>query len=168
MAEYGCVMIKLEVPKSFHKIFDIIDENDLAGDGVEKETHVTVCYGLHSDVKTSQVREVLEGADLREIEVVGASLFENETDVLKLDVKVTDVLFLLRNKILQLNNTQKFNDYKPHITIAYLKKGKGSKYLPTNPEFNLKFKVKDLVYSYPNRAKQEIIYESLITGKKLL
>lgn len=164
--EYGCVLAILEVPKGFKKIFSIINKDDLAEDGIEEETHVTIAYGLHTDVQTGKVRKVLEGIDLREIEVLGASLFENETDVLKLDVKITDGLLLIRDKILTLNNTQKFKEYLPHITIAYLKSGTGKKYIPSNPHFNFKMKVKDLIYSYPGKNKKEIIYESIITGKK--
>lgn len=165
MAEYGCVLAHIKVPKSYKKIFKIIDKADLAEDGFEKETHVTVCYGLHSDVETAQVRKVLEGIDLREIRVSGMSLFENETDVLKLDVKVTAGLKLLRDSCMKLPNTQTFPDFKPHITIAYLKKGTGKKYLPSFKFDEFALEVDDIVYSYADRTEEKI-YESMITGKK--
>lgn len=158
--KYGCVLLRLKTTKTFDKIKKIIKQEDLDGDGIEKETHVTVCYGLHKEVTTEQVKAALDGLDCKEVEITGMSLFENDKDVLKLDVKVSKGLLALRKAVMELPNTQSFPDYKPHVTLAYLKKGIGKKYLPSK-EFTYRMKVEEIIFSYPNRTKQELIYETV-------
>jgi hypothetical protein len=52
---FGCVMIYLDIPK-WNKIISNIDKNDLYepnGDhtyGIEMNPHITVLYGIHSNV----------------------------------------------------------------------------------------------------------------------
>jgi hypothetical protein len=54
-----------------------------------------------------------------------------------------------------LPHTDSYPDYKPHLTIAYLLKGKGNKYV--NPNFNLNINTIDkIVYSKTNGEKIDI------------
>lgn len=155
------MLARLKTTPTFDKIKELIDPEDLGANGIEDETHVTLLYGLHDEVNTNDVRECLDGLDLKEIEVTGMSLFQNgDGDVLKLDVKLGLALKILNQALLELPNTQSFDKYIPHVTIAYLKAGAGKKYLPSK-KFNYKMEVSEIVFSYPGRTKQENLYETV-------
>lgn len=95
----------------------------------EQEPHITVKYGLHgADPKF--VREALAGEKPATVKFGKVSLFEtnDEFDVVKVDVDSPDLHRL--NKLVAESQpvTDTFPDYKPHATIAYVKKGLGKKY----------------------------------------
>jgi tRNA nucleotidyltransferase/poly(A) polymerase/2'-5' RNA ligase len=158
--EYGCLMLFLDVP-AWSKITSVVDKNDLyiMGNeyGVEKEPHVTILYGFEDEVTTDEVFKLFkENAPLRPIEVrvKGISIFENpEFDVVKFDVN-SDELTRLNSIMKQLPNTSTFPDYHAHITIAYVKKGEGKKYVkPFEKERILKGN--ELVYSWKGHTEKE-------------
>jgi 2'-5' RNA ligase len=103
-----------------------VDEKN--GPGRETEQHVTVLYGLTDQEPPDTLKEIVGNTKPFLIELGGTSVFENEKyDVLKLDVISEE----LQNLHMQLKkacpNDYKWPDYKPHVTIAYLKKGEGQK-----------------------------------------
>jgi len=106
-----------------------IPDTDLADDGRETEPHITVKYGLHgSDPKF--VQDALAGERPATVKFGKVSLFENdEFDVVKIDVDSPD-LHQLNKKVAESQPvTDTFPTYQPHATIAYVKKGKGAKYV---------------------------------------
>jgi 2'-5' RNA ligase len=95
--------------------------------GRETRPHVTILYGLRNDVTVSKIQSVLENIELPEvIEVFGYSLFTSNPsyDVLKIDVIGPEMLWNIHNflKVFPVPG-ETFPDYKPHVTLAYLKKG---------------------------------------------
>jgi len=105
-----------------------IAPEDLADQGIEKRPHITIRHGLHTE-NPDDVAKVI--ADEGHVAVTGGALevFKTpEADVLVQRVDSPD-LVRLNKKLDALPNTQTFPDYKPHITIAYLKPGTGEKYL---------------------------------------
>eukprot|EP00825_Cyclidium_porcatum_P004804 TRINITY_DN12277_c0_g1_i3.p1 TRINITY_DN12277_c0_g1~~TRINITY_DN12277_c0_g1_i3.p1 ORF type:complete len:307 (-),score=40.68 TRINITY_DN12277_c0_g1_i3:472-1392(-) len=124
-------MLFLDVPV-WSKITSIIKSDDLHEKGIEDESHVTVLYGFHDEVTSDEVFALYkENYPLKplEIKISGISIFENpEFDVVKFDVN-SDELAEINKLMRTLPNTQTFPDYHPHITIAYVKKGSGSKYV---------------------------------------
>lgn len=68
--------------------------------------------------------------DLDEIEVSNISLFDTnpEYEVLKFEAFNPD-LFRINAQLKEFPHTSNFPDYKAHLTIAYLKKGTGKKYV---------------------------------------
>jgi 2'-5' RNA ligase len=94
--------------------------------------HVTLLYGLHSDVTDSQVIDILKNWKSKDIKISinGIDIFENkDCDVIKMNVE-SDSLNELNKQLSQLPHTTNIiPDYKPHLTIAYVKKGLGSKYI---------------------------------------
>jgi hypothetical protein len=129
---HGCVMLYFDFPE-MNEIHDSIDPNDLyeeEGDrtfGLEDEPHVTLLYGLKKDVATTQVREIIENFTFGPCTLHNASLFENEYDVLKFDVK-GDNLHKVNKALMKLPYENDYPDYHPHCTVGYLKKGTGKKY----------------------------------------
>jgi 2'-5' RNA ligase len=109
-----------------------ISDKDLAEDGREDEPHITLKYGLHgADPKF--VQEALAGEGPIKVKFGKVSLFENpDFDVVKVDVDSPD-LHRLNKKVAESQPvTDTHPEYKPHATIAYLKKGKGEKYAGNN------------------------------------
>ena len=75
-------------------------------------------------------------------------------NVLKMNVK-SEKLNELNKLATRLPHTSTYPDYKPHLTIAYLTKGNGNKFVNSN--FNLKIDTIDkIVYSKTNGEKIDI------------
>lgn len=121
------------------KILDSIADEDLAEDGKELESHITVKYGLHAadpGIVTKTIQDLLQtkhgsGAirvTLGDISVFPASDPESQRgghnfDVLKLDVNGEELKELNSFLSKRLEHTDTFSSYVPHITLAYLKPG---------------------------------------------
>lgn len=150
--QYGCVMIDINV-KNWNEITSFIKEEDIfVEEGLEKEPHLTLLYGLHSDVTEEQVIEKLKSFNEVNININGIDIFENEKcDVVKFNVDITEQLQSMHESLRELPHTTKYNDYKPHITIGYVKKGKGKKYIKS--DYNYSFNSNKVVYSYTTKNK---------------
>tara|TARA_R110002020_G_scaffold90534_27_gene220521 strand:+ start:7861 stop:8403 length:543 start_codon:yes stop_codon:yes gene_type:complete len=130
--EYSCVMCDLTDPLLLNKMKHIVDSvpyEALADYGREYESHITALYGIH----TNNV-DVIKGkmSDTKtpfKFKFKGLSLFENEDfDVLKFDIESED-LINLNKKLRELDYTSSYKDYKPHLTVAYVKSGMGKQLL---------------------------------------
>lgn len=108
-----------------------IDDADLVADGRESEFHVTVKYGIHDETSDS-VRKAVGGFGPVEITLGETSVFPGaaggEYDVVKIDVDGPDLRRL--NKLIaeSVDCTDTHPTYKPHVTLAYVKRGTGEKY----------------------------------------
>ncbi len=115
-----------------------IPDSDLAEDGREEEAHVTVKYGFHTD-DAEEIRRVVEDFGTVYLKLGKTSIFPakeassqrggDQFDVVKIDVESEDLHRL--NSLLSdsLEHTDTHPDYKPHITLAYVKPGRGKKYV---------------------------------------
>lgn len=100
-----------------------------ADNGLEHELHVTCRWGLHFQTPSVKLRQELKVFGPITIEFGKTSLFTGrETDVLKVDVKSEDLhrLYKLIGRLVPTHTT--FPVYRPHVTLAYLKPGRGKKY----------------------------------------
>ena len=157
--KWGCVMIEFPI-SNWNEITSMISPNDVyeePGDtthGIEDTPHVTILYGLHPEVTDENVKEVFDNFKGKIIvEVEGIDIFENpKFDVVKFNVKKTDSLQYLHDELSKFPNSNEYPDYKPHITVAYVKPGTGKKYV--NPEYKYKVQnVDKVVYSKPSGEK---------------
>jgi 2'-5' RNA ligase len=171
--DYGCAMLYFDFPKMKELHESIKDEDiyDEDGHGLETEPHCTLLYGLHDkeiendDDVFDAIMKHLDGKDIK-ITLHNASLFENDYDVLKFDVKENmededystdkDILYKT-NKELTSNFpfTTDYPDYHPHATIGYLKKGEGKKYVEEFKDKEYDITPKKIVYSKSNGEKKE-------------
>jgi 2'-5' RNA ligase len=162
--EFGCVMLNLNIP-NWNNILSIIDEDDLYIDpkdpsyGLEHDPHITVLYGLHSNIPDDKVISIINEYKYKNynIQIQNIDSFKNaEFDVLKLSIIPDDNLKEFNLSLSELPNTNDYPDYKPHITIGYLKPGFSDKYkdLISIP----KFKIESIVYSKSNG--QKLIYNT--------
>lgn len=132
--DYGCAMVFFKFPEMF-KIHNKINPDDLYTEeeddsfGLDDEPHVTLLYGLHDNVSTDDVVSVLDKFTFYTCNVHNPSLFKNDKyEVLKYDV-TGDSLQEINEELTKFPHTTNYPDYHPHMTIGYLKKGKGQKYV---------------------------------------
>lgn len=132
-SEYGCLMAMVEPTRGPHIIKfgrTVIPQQILYTDpndpsyGYDDEPHCTVKYGFTPDLTRPQLASVLQGIKPFFITLKGLTQFQNEMyDVVKFDVEKNDILTELRNRCDCHKNEDKYPDYKPHMTVAYVKKG---------------------------------------------
>ena len=168
--EYGCLMLFFHIPK-WNYITSLIkkeDIYDLDGYGIENEPHVTILYGFHDDVKPNVLLdEIKNNFNLKpiEIKINEISIFENsDYDVVKFDVD-SDDLVEINKFIKKFPHTSDYSDYKPHMTISYVKRGMGKKYIKKLKKTYSLFGNK-LVYSDKNKNKDILNLNSLNEEKK--
>lgn len=155
--QFGCVLVRYNLPnwKDFiNKVVKISPDDvyDIPGKnyGIESEPHLTLLYGLHPEVQNEEVQSCFENLKLDDfkIDIDGVDIFENqEYDVVKLKVVNTPTLQKVHEKLSTLPNSDKYPQYNPHITCAYVKKGAGEKYVM---EYKTKFEnIKNISYTKP-------------------
>jgi 2'-5' RNA ligase len=160
---YGCVMLFAKIPdwnKLIHRLVRVEDiYDDETGDyGFEEDPHITLLYGIHDDklIDKSIIYNKIENISEMKIIVKEINIFSNDDspyDVVKFDITPTKKLLSLRKEFEEdLPNTQSFPDYHPHVTIAYVKKGKGNKYKRILKK-GIKFTFDRGVYSTPDYRK---------------
>ena len=135
--EYGCIMAHIDV-WNWKSRLAMIAEEDLYvkeenGDryGKETEPHVTLLYGIHSkEANAQEILDYLRNLKPVTVRITGISIFENnEYDVVKYTIE-SDELHALNAEIKErFPYTSTYPTYKPHMTIAYVKKGQGKKYV---------------------------------------
>lgn len=131
--DYGCVMLYFNIPQNiWNKVQSMVSDDDITnvGDAEGRETnpHVTILYGLHSDIPDEKIEELVKEMNAPTITLKNISTFNNaEFDVVKFDVESED-LFRMNKLFTQLPHTTNYPDYHPHATIAYVKPGEGDKY----------------------------------------
>lgn len=180
--KFGCVMANVNT-SLIKKLQSKIDKDDLFIEenktGIEENPHITILYGLEPTVKFNDVKNNIKESDsiVRDIldqERLGSNfdVFINEDkeyDVLIIKMHNQNDLIKLRASLELLPHTKTFDVYIPHITLAYLKKGLGQKYVDIlNDEFNgqgLSFQVTDIVFS---SSTQDTDYDSLLNRRPVL
>lgn len=112
---------------------DTIPDEDLftEGDntGREDTPHITILYGVVAQ-KPDEVAELLSEESAPIKATLGkVSLFDNDDyDVVKIDVDSDDLHRLHDLLADNVEHESSFPEYKPHVTIAYVKKGSGKLY----------------------------------------
>lgn len=108
---------------------DALPDDIIAADGRERDSHITVKYGLEDD-DPEGVRSLLAHVRPFTIRLGRTAAFVNdEHDVLKIDIvgrRLHDLHHLLNR---HLDNVETHRDYRPHLTIAYLKPGTSDRYV---------------------------------------
>lgn len=163
--DYSSLLIELPEDLSDNIIswgYDHVPNEDLFLDpddptfGREDDIHITLIYGIHTISSKQVSRQLSEKAF--DIKLGDMALFTKST---KFDVLIINVdcptLHSLHNKVQNnLEVTKSHPVYVPHVTIAYLKKGVGNRFIG-NKEFDgEKFKTEKLIFSSKNGEKTPI------------
>jgi 2'-5' RNA ligase len=100
--------------------------------GREEHPHVTVKYGLHTE-NAKDVRKLLADEPPVRVNFGKTSIFpgkgDTPYDVVKIDVGSPDLHRLNKKISKALKVTDTHPEYVPHVTLAYVKKGEGKKYV---------------------------------------
>jgi 2'-5' RNA ligase len=133
--DFSSTQVDLPEPaaEEVRKLTYMIPDEDLAGDGRETEPHATVKYGLHTN-DTMDVRKVLAGeppikVKFGEISTFPPSEGSDGAEVVKIDLDSPDLHRLNKKIAAALDVTDTHPDYKPHVTLAYVKPGEAKKYV---------------------------------------
>ena len=105
-----------------------IPEEELTGDGRDKETHITLLYGICTDNK-EVIKAIFAEEGKIEASFGKVSFFSSDSnDVVIIKVISKDLERIHKRIKKELNIESTFSEYKPHCTIAYVKSGEGRKY----------------------------------------
>lgn len=133
---------------------DIFRDPADASFGRETEMHVTLLYGL-LDSSPDEFREFFADHPPFEVSLGKISVFDTnpQFDVVKIEAKGDGLIKM--NRLLRSNFRYhaKFPTYRPHVTIAYTRKGKGSEYAGDDAFDGQTFDVKEIVFSSRNGSK---------------
>lgn len=159
----GCLMLNFEKKiKNWDDVLKIIEPADLYDDetntyGFEKDPHVTVLYGFTPEVKASDIQKLFENINQYvKIRLTGISIFpadgKKDYDVVKFSVQ-SDDLEKLNELVKELPNKQSYSEYKPHMTIAYVKAGRGQRYVK---EFEKPIYMEGSTFIYSTADKNKV------------
>jgi len=171
---YDHSSIQVNLPSLVAKKIKELGEKILGGDlftdgsseydnyGREDDPHITVRYGA-STTDPDDVKPAFEGIDKVEVKLGEMGTFTNspDYDVVKVEVESEDLESL--NKALGEAVDfpgETYKDYKPHITIAYVKKGLGEKYVGTHPLAGKKIVFDSVVFSGKDGVKTNIPFDT--------
>jgi 2'-5' RNA ligase len=143
---------------------DVIHENDIycpKNDlihGREDEIHITLLYGIHSQ-SADEVENLLVEQNSFKVRLGFVSVFttNDDFDVIKIEACGSSLFHfnqLLKNSI---NNTPNYSLYRPHVTIAYVKKNCFNNKIIGDSKFNdWSWNVKTVIFSSKNGKKTPI------------
>lgn len=162
----GCIMYEFSgVKKGWDDVQSMISDEDVFDDetkgyGREDKPHVTILYGVNADVADEEVDKVLDKLEPVEVTFDKIDIFENpKFDVVKFSV-TSEVLNKMNKLCRELPYENDFPDYKPHMTIAYVKKGEGKKYVKKlAKEEQIKIKSSKIWYSKADGSKKTLDFK---------
>lgn len=151
--ESSCLMLMMTLYTAVDLDF-VISESDLAKDGIETDHHITIFYAndiivpknnlledakdiLGEDTGYQELTNYLKDPDKvwPLYDIFGLDKFENQDfDVLVMRMKETSPLFEIVDDLnsgytKKYNLKSDFDEYRPHMTLAYLEPGRADKYL---------------------------------------
>ncbi len=153
--EFSTTQFDIDMPELTAMAASIADE-DLAEKGRERDFHVTVCFGLHTDSPEEVAAVVAQCRPVR-IRLGQTSIFSNEKyDVVKVDVEPTSGLIDLHQEIGDLPCSDTHPTYRPHITLGYTRPGCGEKYVGRDDVAGKTVFCDTLIFSSKSRQRTAI------------
>lgn len=161
------------IPVSWNNILSKIEKEDLytaddAEYGLETEPHVTILYGIHDYVELPDFISLLPKSEQFKLSIFQASVFQNELyDVVKFDISDENNLLGITNNKLRstIPYTNSYPEYHAHMTVAYVKCGKGQEYADMYNKY-LNDKADNLVPTDVTKMVAGQYIYSTTTGKK--
>ncbi len=136
-----------------------IAPSDLVSDGGTKgredEMHVTVKFGLHT-TSPKEVEKLLSGFGSLTVRLGDVSRFTprgKEFDVVKIEVlgeKLHQLHHLIGDNV---ENSDEHSEYRPHMTLAYVKSGECRELSGRDDLKGLKIKIDQVEFSSTNGTK---------------
>ena len=155
--QYGCVMLYLDFDETL--LTSTITNSDLYDDdsghyGIEDAPHVTLLYGLHTNIPDGVVSQIINQISFGDIKLTNPSIFSGneEYDVLKFDAS-GDGLVRVNELLKKLPHSNDYPEYHPHMTVAYLKKGKWQQYTNKFRDMFFEVSARFVIYSKSDGSK---------------
>jgi 2'-5' RNA ligase len=151
----GVLRFSLNIPDE--EIYDDITDPSF---GRELDIHITVKYGLET-INYEDINKILNGLkEPLEIKLGKISCFygkdiEKFYDVVKVEVE-SNSLVEMHELLNKLPNKDEHPEYKPHMTIAYVKEGFGKKYEGNKTFEGLVFKFDTLRFNSKDKSSKDI------------
>jgi len=127
--------------------------------GREDEIHITIFYGILDEDSGSTVK-VLEDHNIKSfpVQLSTVTAFQNkpEYDVLKVDIESSELHKIHKLIERYLDTKNDFPEYKPHLTLAYLKKGYADKYIGKKDFQGISVIAESVEFSSKNGTKTNI------------
>lgn len=125
-----------------------IDPEDAGSSGREDDTHVTVKYGIHTK-DPQDIQNLVSGFGTFLVEFGKVSKFEKQGkyDVIKIAVNGKKLRELNAKVSAELECTDTYKEYNPHVTIAYVKPGTCDHLLDKDMFQDLRVKATELIFS---------------------
>ena len=119
--------------------------------------HVTVLYGIHSS-SSEKVKKLVKDYKPVNIRLGKVEVFTNpwKFDVVVINVISHEIRKLNEKFSKEIEHTNRYGAYRPHITVAYVKKGKGWQHRGLDLWDGKKFEANELVFSSINGTKERI------------
>jgi len=138
----------------------IVNEKDLFVEnddfGREKDPHVTILYGFINDLQKNELDNFFKKIHPFKIKIDGIGTFDNEKFcVLKYNIQ-SDVLNELNATFKKYPHVTDYPDYKPHMTIAYIKKSEEERYKSIKYPIKAEILIDKIIYSGINYQKIQI------------
>lgn len=152
--DYCCLMLEINLQKADWNLFttEMIYPNHLYDNrkkeyGIEPIPHITLLYGLHEGTDLKELKRHMPPLNLFKITLTHIGKFKSEDfDVLKFDIdskKCHEVNGVLSDNF---EFTNDYDEYIPHMTIAYMKPGYADNYCSCKP-FNIQVQAKNYWYN---------------------
>ena len=155
--KFSCLMAYFDAPEIIKWAKKHIKEKDVfEKEGFEADSHVTILYGFHTN-NYKDVEKLLKNTKPFEVTLGKISKFKTNPnfDVLKTEVKSKELFKFCKT----LDFTSNFDEYKPHCTLAYVKKDRCEEFIGEDIFNDKKFKINELTFSTPDRVKTKIKLE---------
>lgn len=165
---YAFLMVEYETPPFIEELQDKIKTEELYEDdseydyGLERESHITLVPCLDNDVDLDELKKYLKPLKDYTVVLTDISKFECEKyDVLKSSAKSTVLEETNKDIKKKFTTHSEYKEYKPHMTIAYLKNGLADKYTKKILDKLVLLKPKNFYFSYhdKNGNEQKVKFE---------
>ena len=147
--------------RALAKLRNAIDPADLMGDGLIKDAHITVRYGIDGE-DTAGIRSYLEKQAPFEATLGKTQAFkpsEHSDGAAPIVVPVESVDLRRMEKELDKHGKfieRSFPEYKPHATVAYVKPDEAKRYTGMDEAAGKKFKVDSVTISKKDGSTEEV------------
>ena len=168
----GCLMLSVPMMKQVVERMHNDLERILLSHGYKKDEdfefdkyiHITIAFGININTDINLIKEIIKNRPSY-FQITELSLFENDNfDIIKFDVMSSDLRIL--NHIIKSKMEVKstFNEYHPHLTVAYVPKGMGRELIERlnkllYEEMNFKFE--------PLTHSNEYTYSTSMEGERI-
>jgi len=135
-----------------------LKEDDDGTAGREDEMHITLLYGLKPRRVTDTLRSEVGKVGPFEVRLGLVTVFKDsdKQDVVKIDAESPELQDLHYAIEKAVPNENSYPTYVPHITIAYVKKGRGDRVLGDDSFRGRTFKVDKVVFKNSDKDVEEI------------